>query len=213
MKRTSSNVLLPLRAHFRASSAIEGDASMDAHAESVARCERAIELMLTSRGNPLLEVDRVLADDPTFAFGHVLRAALIVRADDDAARSKLVASVAAIEALRPEIDEPARRHASAARAWLDGDQTLALERYDAILIERPRDIVALAVAHALDFRLGQRPMLRDRVARVLPAWDSAAPNYASVLAMYAFGLEENDQYGRAEKIARRALVLDPRHPG
>lgn len=186
---------------------------MDAHAETLARCERAIELMLTSRDNPLLEVDRVLADDPTFVFGHVLRAALIVRADDDAARSKLVASVAAIEAAGPETDEPARRHASAARAWLDGDQTLALERYGAILIERPRDIVALAVAHALDFRLGQRPTLRDRVARVLPAWDSAAPNYASVLAMYAFGLEENGQYSRAEKVARRALTLDPRHPG
>jgi tetratricopeptide (TPR) repeat protein len=68
------------------------------------------------------------------------------------------------------------------------------------------------VAHALDFRLGQRRMLRDRIAQVLPAWDAAAPGYASVLAMYAFGLEENGQYDRAEKIARRALALDPRLP-
>src|SRR6185295_6526968 len=36
---------------------------------------------------------------------------------------------------------------------------------------------------------------------------------ASVLAMYAFGLEENGQYRRAEKMARRALAIDPRHPG
>jgi len=188
-------------------------ATANAHADAFARCERAIELMLTSRGNPLSEVDRVLADDPTFVFGHLLRAALIVRADDDAARSKLVASVAATEAAGRGTDESARRHASAARAWLEGNQALALQRYGALAIERPRDIVALAVAHALDFRLGQRPMLRDRVAHVLPAWDSTAPGYASVLAMYAFGLEENGQYRRAEKIARRALTLDPRHPG
>jgi tetratricopeptide (TPR) repeat protein len=31
--------------------------------------------------------------------------------------------------------------------------------------------------------------------------------------MYAFALEENGQYRRAEKIARRALALEPGHPG
>jgi len=31
--------------------------------------------------------------------------------------------------------------------------------------------------------------------------------------MYAFAREENGQYRRAEKIARRALALDPGHPG
>ena len=136
-----------------------------------------------------------------------------MRADDGAARSKLIASVTAIEAECPDTDDPARRHAAAARAWLDGDEALAAERYGAILIDWPRDILALAVAHALDFRLGERHMLRDRVAQVMPAWDDAVAGYASVLAMYAFGLEENGQYRRAEKTARRALVLDPQHPG
>ena len=44
-------------------------------------------------------------------------------------------------------------------------------------------------------------------------WWMAWPGYASVLAMYAFALEENGEYHRAEKIARRALALDPRHAG
>ena len=187
--------------------------SASAESDSLMRCERALEAVLTNRGNPSRDVDRVLAGDPQFIFGHCLRAAIVVRADDIAARSKLAASVATLEAICPDIGDPARRHAAAARAWLDGDQALAVERYGAIVIDWPCDILALVVAHALDFRLGQRRMLCDRVAEVLPEWEAAFPGYASVLAMYAFGLEENGQYRRAEKIARRALALDPRHPG
>jgi hypothetical protein len=110
-------------------------------------------------------------------------------------------------------DDPARRHAAAARAWLEGDAALALARYGAIVSDRPRDILALIVAHALDFRSGQRRMLRNRVGQVLPNWNPNVPGYASVLAMHAFGLEENGQYRRAEKFARRALGLAPRHVG
>jgi hypothetical protein len=56
-------------------------------------------------------------------------------------------------------------------------------------------------------------MMRDRIAAVLPRWTVEVPGYASVLAMYAFALEENGQYRRAEKMARRALKLYPGHPG
>ena len=95
------------------------------NAELLARCEHALELLLTHRGNPSVEIDRVLADDPQCVFGHCLRAASIVRADAAAARSTLAASVAVIEAACPDIDDPARRHAAAARAWLEGDSALA----------------------------------------------------------------------------------------
>lgn len=176
------------------------------------RCEFALELLLTHRGTPAAEVDQALADDPHCVFGHCLRAALIVLGDDGAARPTLVASLAVIEAAGADADDRALRHADAARAWLEGNPTLAAQRYGAIVTDWPRDILALVVAHALDFRLGHRRMLRDRVAQVLPAWDEAIPGYASVLAMYAFGLEENGEYARAEKTARRALALDPRHP-
>jgi tetratricopeptide (TPR) repeat protein len=121
--------------------------------------------------------------------------------------------VAAIEAACPDIDDPARRHAAAARAWLEGDPALALERYGGVVIDWPHDILALVVAHALDFRLGRRRMMRDRIAQVLPEWNAANPGYASLLAMYAFALEENGQYRHAERTARRALALDPRLGG
>jgi tetratricopeptide (TPR) repeat protein len=176
-------------------------------------CEHILELLLTHRDNPAVEVERLLADHPYSVFGHCLRTAIIVRSNDYTARSTLAESVAVIEAACPDTDAPTRRHAAAARAWLEGDLALAAERYGAIVIDAPHDIVALAVAHALDFRLGRRRMMRNRIAQLLPAWGPAMRGYASVLAMYAFALEENGQYGRAEKTARRALALDPGHPG
>ena len=179
----------------------------------VERCNRALEDLLTSRGGPRHDVERVLADDPQCVLGHCLRVGLIVRADDDASRLKAFESVGAIEAMCPEAEDPAHRHAFAGRAWLHGDHVLAAERYGTIVSDFPHDVLALVVAHSLDFRLGNRRMLKDRVAQVLPKWESSMPNYASILAMYAFGLEENGHYKRAEKIARRTLAIDPWHPG
>jgi tetratricopeptide (TPR) repeat protein len=181
--------------------------------DSQRRCERALDMLLTQRGDAFAEVERVLADDPGCVFGHCLRVALIVRAESLGARSALAASIAAIEAACPDSDDPARRHASAARAWLNGDSAAAAALYGTILTDWPHDVLALAVAHALDFHLGRRPVMRDRIAKVLPLWTAAVPGYASVLAMYAFALEENGQYRQAEKIARRALALDPKHAG
>jgi tetratricopeptide (TPR) repeat protein len=181
--------------------------------DSQRRCERALDMLLTQRGDASAEVERLLADDPGCVFGHCLRAALIVRAESAASRSALTASIAAIEAACPDAGDPVRRHALAARAWLDGDSAHAVALYGAILIDWPHDVLALAVAHALDFHLGRRRVMRDRIAKVLPHWMAKMPGYASVLAMYAFALEENGQYRLAEKIARRALALDPGHPG
>lgn len=53
-------------------------------------------------------------------------------------------------------------------------------------------------------------MLRDRVAQVLPMWDTSMPGYGYVLGMYAFGLEETALYSRAEDIGRRSLDINRR---
>jgi len=182
-------------------------------ANNLQQSERALDMMLTQRGDAIAEVEQILADDPESVFGHCLRAALIVRADSAAARSTLAASIAAIEAACPDGDAPARRHAVGARAWLDGDPIGAAALYGAILIAWPHDVLALAAAHALDFHLGRPRVMLDRIAKLLPQWTAEMSGYASVLAMYAFALEENGQYRRAEKMARGALALDPGHPG
>ena len=168
----------------------------------------ALDHLLAYRGRPAAEIDDILADHPRSIFAHCLRLAAIVRDDNRAAEAALAASVAAITAAGATASDRAHQHAAAAMLWLEGD-TLALEAYGAIVAAAPHDILALAVAHALDFRLGNRRLLRDRVARAIRHWDRSLPHFAAILAMHAFGLEENGAYRQAERLARRALALEP----
>ncbi|MEO8676308.1 MAG: tetratricopeptide repeat protein [Casimicrobiaceae bacterium] len=186
---------------------------IDAASSSHERYERALTMLHTHCGDPLAEVERLLADDPSCIPGHCLRAGLAALSGGASMNDALAASISAIESAGPTASERERRHAAAARIALEGHPMRALEHYGAIVVDWPRDILALTVAHALDFRLGRRRMLRDRVAQVLAEWDATVPGYASVLAMYAFGLEENGQRRRAEATARRALAFAPGHPG
>jgi hypothetical protein len=78
-----------------------------------------------------------------------------------------------------------------------------------VLSEFPRDAVALQFAHSVDYVRGEVASLKSRIAAALPAWSSATPGYHAVLAMLAFGLEENGEYGRAQDIALQALALEP----
>lgn len=207
----------PLRAAAarRASQALRSGAPLgmprDAWAADALAC--ALDLLLTHRGRPTALVDAVLARYPDHVDAHRIRAGLIVAGGNLTARAELAASLAVIATARPDAAHADRRHAAAAEAWLQGCPDRSLDGYGALIIEQPHDLLALLVAHALDFRLGRRRMLRDRVAQILPAWRAGMPGHASVLAMYAFGLAENHELRRAESVARRALAVDATHPG
>jgi tetratricopeptide (TPR) repeat protein len=177
---------------------------------SLQQYEQALELSASYQLDPLATIQKAIDTDPTFAMGHALRAGLAVMATDRGAVPMLQESVEAIEALGRRAVDRERAHAAAARAWLEGDFAGAIHRYGDILLDYPQDLLALQVAHVGDFFLGASSMLRDRVAQVLPTWDSSMPGYGYVLGMYAFGLEETALYSRAEDIGRRALDTNRR---
>lgn len=183
-----------------------------ADAEGLALYEAAVASLVGQRADADARTAAALARDPLLASAYCLRAAALVLTGTAAAHRPLAATLRVLDGLSTA-NERERNHAAAARAWLEGNPALALDLYGAIVADNPRDSVALQVAHSLDFRLGHRQMLRDRIAEVLPHWDESVPGFGYVLGMHAFGLEENGNYGRAEAVAREALHHAPDNAG
>ena len=94
-------------------------------------------------------------------------------------------------------------HIEALAAWLRGDFRATVERWESILLDHPRDVLAIRLGHYLHFYLGDNENMRDSVARVLGEWDETVPNYGNLLGMNAFGVEEVGQYAEAEAAGRR----------
>ncbi len=177
--------------------------------ESLERYEAAVDSLHGHREDVHSKIDQLLTLDPLFVAGHCLRAAALILGSEMPIGTRLTETIRSIEQLNGRATDRERRHCAAARAWAKGNVIEATQRYGELVIDYPRDSVALQVTHALDFRLGQRMMLRDRIAQVLPHWDASVPGYGYVLGMYAFGLEECGEYARAEDLAYRSLALEP----
>ncbi len=108
-------------------------------------------------------------------------------------------------ALRPR----ERAHLAAARQWIGGDMAGAGALLNDISIEHPADLLALSVGHQIDFFSGDAVGLRDRIGRALGAWSGEDSRTGFLYGMYAFGLEECNQYGQAADAGGRAVELNP----
>ena len=157
---------------------------------------------------------QALAADPELAMGHCLRGYFFklfcLRPLEEKAKECHAKAEAAARAAGATEREFA--HIAALGTWLRGDFHATVERWETILLEHPRDVLAIRLGHYLHFYLGDNENMRDSVARVLGEWDETVPNYGNLLGMYAFGLEEVGQYAEAEAAGRRAVAINPADP-
>lgn len=168
---------------------------------------QALSLYHSMRGEPLALLGEALADSPGFVMAHVLMADMLLIGANAEAQAMGVAAFQAAAALPANAREAA--HVQALACMVEGDLTGAGRILEDISIEHPRDSQALQAGQLMDFCLGDSRMLRDRIARALPAWSDGMPNYSGVLGLLAFGLEETGFYARAEAAGRRAIELEP----
>lgn len=108
------------------------------------------------------------------------------------------------------MDERERAHLVAVTELAAGRWHSAGLRLEELAATWPHDELALMAAHQVDFMRGDSRMLRDRIARALPAWDAGRLGWHAMLGMYAFGLEECGQYVDAERHGREAVEIEPR---
>jgi hypothetical protein len=174
--------------------------------------EQALWRMMSFYDAPLADIDAAIAAAPDWALPHVVKAGFLLSLTEPALCDQAAAELAlARGAARPPLARE-QAHIDAMQCALEGRWHHACRRWDELLIEYPRDALALQWAQLWDFYRGDAAALRQRPARVLPQWDEHDPLYAYVLALYAFGLEESNLYPQAEEAGRRALALNPRVP-
>ena len=177
--------------------------------EALERCHRS---SLIFRGDPVSEINAVLAGQPDFIMGQIFKAAMLSQAMETRIYDDLLGAVVKAEQLAVHGNDREKSHITALRSWVDGDFHGAVQAWEAVLVRYPLDLLALQMVHLSDVLLGDVIGQRDCVARVFPLWDETIPGYEFVLGYYSFGLEENGDYNRAEEMGRRALALLPDHP-
>jgi tetratricopeptide (TPR) repeat protein len=187
---------------------IRGLALSGATVVSLPHFEAAVRQLSLYIDDPIATVDQALAENPEFVMAHALRAWLHLIGTEPAGMQIARASLAAAQKL-PATDRE-QGHLTAISHLVEGRWWAASRVLEDISIEYPHDLLALQIGHQTDFFRGDARMLRDRIARALPAWRADLPGYHAVLGMQAFGLEETGQYAAAEKTGRRAIELEPR---
>ena len=188
---------------------IHGHALSGASPAAAEHYQQALEAYHRYGGRPMKHLGRALDDSPGFVMAHLLKAYMTGVGTDPPTQA---IGHAALDAARDlPADSRERAHRAAAEALLAGHTRAAGRILEDVAIDHPRDLVALQAGQLVDFMTGDARMLRDRIARALPAWVDGMPNHHALLAMQAFGLEETGDYARAEAAGRRAIELEPRN--
>ncbi|WP_418318032.1 tetratricopeptide repeat protein [Piscinibacter sakaiensis] len=188
---------------------VQGLALSGATAQALDPFEQANHELRCLIGDPLASAQRAIELAPQMTLAHALVGWLNLLGTEPAG---IAAAREALQAARAlPANEREAMHLQAIGQLVDGQWHAAGRTLEDLSIRWPHDTLALQAGHQIDFFTGSTRMLRDRIARALPAWqDEGRPARHAVLGMMAFGLEETADYARAERYGRRAVELERR---
>jgi len=178
--------------------------------EGVALHNRAVGNLVALSGDPGRDAAAAAETDQFLVLARVLQVYLALYETTSEGRCRARALLRDLDSVGDRAPRREVLHLRAARFWAEGEWSRAAGALERALLLHPRDLLALKVAQDLYLLLGDRRNLRDVAARVLDAWTPTLAGWGYVQGIYAFGLEENAEYRRAEERARVALDADRR---
>ena len=156
------------------------------------------------------QVKAALDADRDFALAHCFRGYFFMMLE---AKAVLPRVHQTLDQIRPQLGGLTKRerlHIRALEAWACGDIMKACFHWEEVLVESPRDLLALKLHHTMSFYAGRSQVMRSVLAGVLGEWDDDVPGYGCVQGMYAYALEECGAYRDAENWGREAAARNPR---
>ena len=179
---------------------------------ALAAAERALWRMMSFFEPPVADLDTAIAEDPSWLLPRVMKAGFLLSLTEPALVDEAARLLDDAEPMGPHAPARERVHLAATRLVLEGRWHDACRAWEALLVDHPRDALALQWAHLWDFYRGDAAQLRLRPARALPEWDEDDALFPYVLGLFAFGLEECNLYPQAEEAGRRATAGAARVP-
>lgn len=179
-------------------------------ASSVEAFEQALTAYLAAETDTLPQVEALLSDDPLMPMGLCLRGYLLQLASHPNVNRDLESVVTQLQQqeVQSQLNDRERQHVQALKLWSTDQADVALECLEALLQTYPMDMLALRLAHHLHFYTGLGVNMRDSTARVLDAWPEEHPQFAYLLGMHAFGLEEAGDLEEALNWGQQAVALN-----
>jgi tetratricopeptide (TPR) repeat protein len=182
--------------------------AITAGSEAAARAfDHLIDGYLRYRADTAGRLSRLLDLDAEVPLGHVMAGYAAMLSYDRSAIPRAEAALARAAALGGNGRE--RLHVAALRAWADGRPEAALDAWEMVLAEHPRDVLAFRLHHFNAFWMGMPERMLTAVERLLPHWSPSLPGWVAILACRCFAHEECGSYTVAEHAGRTAMALDP----
>ncbi len=170
---------------------------------------QAVLAYLSYRADAPMRLRQLLAADPDFGFGQLLKGYFSMLAFNLAS---VPSAREALENARRLLADATRReqaHLAALAHWVAGDIDATLATWEQILDEHPLDVLAFRLHHFLAFWYGRPDVMAAAADAAFKRWSPELAGWPALLACRCFAHEEMGNYAVAEAAGREAIALAP----